>query len=110
MSVSYNSGDPPERTAHQAATRAVRNRDSVEQDSAPVLVAIQAQLAQGIGVTQTVLQVVSRLPDTFRALLTEELSINQRHSVQVSCNRVPSSSEYDSAADMKTMSKSGTDT
>jgi hypothetical protein len=86
------------------------NRDSAEQDSAPLLVAIQAQLARSLGVTQTVWEMVSELPNTFRSLLVEELSVNQQHGVQVSCNRVPSSSEYDSAADMKTKSKSGTDT
>jgi len=110
MPSSYNSGDLSERTAHQAATRAVTNRDSAEQDPAPLLAAIQAQLAHGFGVTQTVWQLVSELPNTFRNLLTEELSVNQQHGVQVSCNRVPSSSEYDSAADMKTKSKPGTDT
>ena len=110
MPSSYDSGDLPERTAHQAATRAVMNRDSAEQDSAPLLVTIQAQLAHGFGVTQNVWQMVSELPKTFRNVLTEELSVNQQHSVQVSCNRVPSSSEYDSVADMKTKSKSGTDT
>lgn len=90
---SYNSGDLPERTAHQAATRAVTNRDSAEQNSAPLLVEIQEQLAHSFGVTQTVWQLVSELPNTFRNLLTEELSVNQQHGVQVSYNRVPSSPE-----------------